>query len=308
MQIINTGGAPSEEEATPVTQAKAPPKEPWQTDMTNQLVKDAKAWAEDHGVPAWEIGRWLRDQMNTYYAWVMPYVLTDEAFRTQRDAIPEGMSAATPKGTTGAFINGLANPYTQPGIDAIYNLLKSKIDLSLPGFAGGSTPSPSGGYGGGYRAPTAGEIRQQFDMDKLTADAQKLARAYLVEDLPDPRGIASAYVNAIVASGGKQNIDYQTFVTERLKKTARWTQIQRGNSEGIDPLEYVSQYATAALAALGGNRGEGISDVVGEGAALGAAPGAFNDRLMREDAVRNQTGFINGLEQRLGAVNKVLRG
>jgi hypothetical protein len=145
-------------------------------------------------------------------------------------------------------------------------------------------------------------------MDKLTADAQKLARAYLVEDLPDPRGIASAYVNAIVASGGKQNIDYQTFVTERLKKTARWTQIQRGNSEGIDPLEYVSQYATAALAALGGNRGEGISDVVGEGAALGAAPGAFNDRLMREDAVRNQTGFINGLEQRLGAVNKVLRG
>lgn len=317
-QLIDTGGGftgTGDEEADvalpPISGSKRPidstfDSNDWRIKVQTQLVADIKDWAELNGVPGWQMDSWLRDEMSTFLHWVEPYVLTDDKYWDISKSIPEGTGAINAKSVQTAFYEGLANPHQPDGLNAIYNLLKQKIDTYVPGFATGVAPKSSGGSGS--RAPTAGEIRQQFDLDKLTDDAQSLARAYLVEDHPDPRGIAKAYVDAIVSSGGKQALDYQTFVLNRLKKTARWTTIQRNNKSGVDPLEYVSKYAQAALSALGGNRGLGVSDVVGEGAALAAAPGAFQDRLMREDSIRNQSGFINGLEERLSGVSKILRG
>lgn len=281
----------------------------WRVKLQTQLAADIRKFAEDAGYPAFTMESWLRDQMDTLQKYLEPFVLTPEALHDISVGTPEGAGAISPTAVKLPFYNGLANPHIPEGLNAIYDMAKNWIGQTFPGFVG-AAPSGGGGGGGGggARQPTPGEIRQQFDLNMLTDQVQTMARQFLVEDIPDPRSIASAYVDAIVSSGGKQKIDFSTFVEGRLLKTARAAQVYRNKPEGIDHLQYIQPYAQAALGALGGNRGAGISQVVGEGAALGAAPGAFAERLKREDAVRNQSGFINGIEKRMSGISKVLRG
>lgn len=147
-----------------------------------------------------------------------------------------------------------------------------------------------------------------FDLDALTRQAQQLGRGYLIEDIEDARSIASAYVDSIVKSGGEQKIDFDTFVINQLKKNDRWTQLYRNKPDGVDELQYVSQYAAIAQQMLGGNRGKGIGDVVSQGAALGSSPADFQSRLMREETVQHSSAFINSLEGRMRGVRNILRG
>lgn len=280
----------------------------WRMKIQTQLAADLRAFAEKAGYPAFTLDSWLRDQMDSLMRWVEPFVLTQDALNEIRASIPEGSAGGPATAVTAPFYEGLANPHVPEGLTHIYGLLRDKIAIQFPGFSGDTGGGAGGGGGGGSRLPTSSEIRQMYDMDQLTDQAQKLARAYLVEDHPDPRGIAKAYVDAVVSSKGQQKIDFTTFVKGRLERTPRWQQIQRGNKTGIDPLEYVSRYAQQALQTLGGNRGQGIGDVAAEGAALGGAPGTFQKRLEREDAVRNQSTFISGLEKRISGIANVLRG
>ena len=325
MQAIDVHGQPKEvDETDAVPEGDNPPPlkgddrpildvvpgGEWRTDVRTALLGDMKTWSEDNDVPSWQMARWMREQMDSWFNWVMPYVLTEDKFNEINSQIPEGANPSDPQNrrvehVQAPTVNGLLNPYSQQGLDGIYNLLKQKIDTFIPGFA---TPVPTRRPGSGTRPPTAGEIRQQFDMQQLTNKAREMGQAYLVEDLPDPGGIAKAYVDRVVSTGGKQQIDYNTFVLERLKKTARWKQIQRGNDGSVDPLQYVTKYASMAQQVLGGNQGKGVGAVAAEGAALGGSTGSFEARLRREDAVRNQSTFIGELEARMSELKGILRG
>ena len=166
------------------------------------------------------------------------------------------------------------------------------------------------GSGSGSRRPTASDIRNMFDEDELTEAAHKMWGAYLVEDNPEARNIAREYINAIVASGGEQELDFQTFVLNKIRGDARHNMLYRNKPEGMDELQYITPYTQAAATVIGGagRPGATANDVAAGGAALGATSDAFRDRLARTPQHQQTKGFINGLEQRVRDVKNVLRG
>jgi len=166
------------------------------------------------------------------------------------------------------------------------------------------------GSGSGSRRPTASDIRNMFDEDELTEAAHKMWGAYLVEDNPNSRNIAREYINAIVASGGEQELDFQTFVLNKIRGDARHNMLYRNKPEGMDELQYISPYTQAATAAIGGGGRPGgtANDIASAGAALGSSASAFNSRLARAPEQQQSTSFINSLEQRVRGVRNVLRG
>lgn len=160
------------------------------------------------------------------------------------------------------------------------------------------------GSGSGRRGPTAAEIRASFDLDLLTNRANELWQTLVLEDNAQARAQAKAYVEAIVRNP-EQKLDFDTFIEEQAKKTARFGSIYRNLPNGMNPRQYMAPYI--AMASQFAAPGE-VNDLAIGGAQFGADPAAFRARLGRTDAVTSSAPFIQGLENRMRDLSGVLRG
>jgi len=200
---------------------------------------------------------------------------------------------------------------TSTGLNALFNISRNWLishDANLgrvARLAGGTQPTRSG-RGGGGRGPTAAEIRQQFDLDQLSNSANDLWRAHLLEESDDPRGIAKAYVDAVVATGGQQKIDFATFVRSRIEKTSRYASIYRSKPESVGALDHLTPYHQTARQVMG-STDEAAEAAIG-GAQFGASGASFAARLSRTDAATSSAPYIQSLEQRMNALSGVLKG
>jgi hypothetical protein len=161
-----------------------------------------------------------------------------------------------------------------------------------------------GGGGGGSRALTPEEIRNQFDLDQLSARADRIKQGLVLETFKDPRGIARAYVDAVVAGKGEKKIDFDTFVEERVKETGRFKSIYRNLPPGMDPRQYIAPLYQQAMAVA---PREAEARTIGA-AQFGASAQQFQQRLNRTDAVTGSAPFINKMQTRLGQLKGILRG
>lgn len=177
-------------------------------------------------------------------------------------------------------------------------------DTWQTGSGGSSSRSSSGG--GGPRLPTEAEIRQQFDLDQLAAQAQNIWRGTLLEELDDPRGLARRYVDAVVASRGQQKIDFNTWVDKRTEETARSASIYKNKPESMSKAQFITPYLNNAQQVMGAtNEAAGVA--IG-GAQFGASAQSFQERLKRTDQVTGSSPFINQLEARMSDLRKVFKG
>jgi hypothetical protein len=311
-------GGPPDYGDPPTYEAPPPPYN------ITELLKDIRGWlgnfAKAANVPDgpllnwWESG--AKDQL---YSHLGSIIATDRDWDAYVGDGPGGRGPTGDSDTLqnfgGLYVNGKINPYTIQGSQLIESAALGWMDRQLPGFgqfvANRFSGSGSGrGRSSGSRKPTAGEIRAQFDEAELTDAVTGMGQAYLVEELDDAGVWAKAYIEEHVRTGGEKKIDFETFVKDRMKKTARWQMIYRNKPQGVDELEYMKPYTQAALSAMGGASGNvsHVSGVVAGGAALGSSEAAFMSRLKRTDQVRNSSGFISGLEDRLQNVSGILRG
>lgn len=290
----------------------------WKKDLRDAVRLDLRSFARAAGAPSWYFDSWFDQNADNLMNWASQFVLTPDIQQAVRESTtfessmieraPVGVNAMHPTADSVPDLSGLLDPFSPDGMGQLRNISANWLTQYVPGFGDFiNNTSFSGGGGGGSRKPTAAEIRAQFDLDHLTRIAQETGRQYLVEDLDDPRAIAQAYVDKVVATGAEQDINYETFLINRIKKTDRWAQIYRNKPEGVNELNYIQPFAQSAMQALGGNRGQGISKVVGEGAALGGSAQSFSARLAKEDVVKNSSGFIAGLEKTMSSVSNILR-
>lgn len=126
----------------------------------------------------------------------------------------------------------------------------------------------------------------------------------MLEGFDDPRSIARAYVEKIVAGKGQVKIDFDTFVDQQVKETGRFKSIYRNLPEGMDPRQYMAPlYAQAAQAAPN----EAEARAIGA-AQFGASASQFQERLNRTDAVTGSSPYIKRLGARMTQLKGVLRG
>ena len=167
-------------------------------------------------------------------------------------------------------------------------------------------PRPGcGSTGSGSRGPTAQEIRDQFDLDKLTRRATDIWRTTLLTDEVDTRRMARAYIDAIVKSGGTKEIDFPEFITKKAEATDRFASIYRSKPSSMSTSEYLSPYFQAAASVAG--PGE-AAEIAIQGAQFGADPKAFSARLNRTDAATSSSAFVNSLHSRLSDLNTLFGG
>jgi len=282
----DTGAAGAEEEREPSLGEAFD----WQTQFRKDMVTQAESWASKFGVPKFIVDALVRDNIDA----ATGYMIDQQKQRgTAYGYIPEG----DPSRDSFDF-----NEYNRMWQDGL-NFFTMRTGYDFAGIG-----KPRGGSGSGR--PTAAQLRNMFDIDQLTEDASKMWGAYLLEDSKDARSIANEYVDAIVASGGQQELDYQTFVLNKIRATNRHSLLYQNKPEGMDELQYVAPYAQAATSVIGGGgqAGRTANDVAASGAALGASSSAFSSRLARTPEHQQSQGFINGLEQRVRDVKNVLRG
>ncbi len=262
----------------------------WQAQFRKDMVTQAESWASKFGVPKFIVDATIRDNIDA----ATSYMIDQQKQRgTAYGYIPEGDPSRD------AFSMQEYGRMWQDGL----NFFTMQTGYDFAGIG-----KPRGGSGRGR--PTAAQLRNMFDIDQLTEDANKMWGAYLLEDSKDARSIATEYVDAIVASGGEQELDYQTFVLNKIRATNRHSLLYTNKPEGMDELQYVQPYAQAATSVIGGGgqTGRTANDVAASGAALGASSSAFSSRLARTPEHQQSQGFINGLEQRVRGIKNVLRG
>jgi len=200
--------------------------------------------------------------------------------------------------------------YQTQGLTSLINIAFKWFTNKIPALRGldafTDPGGSSGGGGGGGSGMTAADIRAQFDLDQLSNEVSKMTRAYLLTEPKDPRGIARAFVEAVVANPA-QKLDFNTFVQGRLQADPRWSTIYKLKPKSMDPLQYVSQYTQAATQMLGSNSGVDWSEQAFNAAGLGADPQAWNSRLQRSDRYTAQAPFVAKLQQRVSGLRHVLR-
>ena len=200
---------------------------------------------------------------------------------------------------------------TVPGFNAVVRnargFLRSKwsaITEVWQGIESGST-SGSGGGSGARKFPTEEEIRQQFDVDQLALSAQNTWRGLLLDENADPRALAREYVDAVVATKGQQKLDFNTFVINRAKNSARYGAIYKNKPASMTEGQFISPYLQAAQQVVGST--DEATELGMKGAMFGASSPAFQARLQRTDAVTQSAPFITGMENRLTDLRKVFR-
>jgi len=196
---------------------------------------------------------------------------------------------------------------TQDGINALLEHARNwwKIEISDPRFSESWGSGRKRGGGGGSRLPTEAEIRQQFDLDALAEGVQNVWRGTLLTENSDPRGLARQYVDAVVATKGQQEIDFNTFVMTRARGQARYASIYKNKPTSMNEQQFLQPYFQAASSIAGPL--EGAELAIG-GAQFGATGAQFEERLRRTDAMTGSAPFINSLEGRMQSLNSVLKG
>ncbi len=268
----------------------------WRTKFRTDAVSHVEKWAEDFGVNKFALDAWVRDSMDSTLSYILHNVFAPNSWRQS----PGGKNIDTVVGW---------EPTTPQDWDQIWAAGLAKLSMGL-GFDLSSPPSKGGSGSRGPRAPSAQDIRNMFDEDELTEAVNDLWQGWLVEEAPDGRKLAKAYINEIVRTKGQEEIDFQTFVTNKIKKTSRYNLIYQNKPGGVSEQQFLQPYVQSAQRIMGGGQGQetAVADVAAGGAALGASGEAFGQRLNRTSAVQNSQGFIRGLEDRVRGVSNLLRG
>ena len=268
----------------------------WRTKFRTDAVGAVEKWAEEFGVSKFALDAYVRDQMENTLSYILQNVFAPNSWRQS----PGGKNIDTVVGW---------EPTTPQDWDQIWAAGLASLSMGL-GFDISSPPSKGGSGSRGARGPTAAEIRDSFDEDELTDATNNIWQGWLVEDAPEARKLAKAYINEIVRTKGQQEIDFNTFITNKIKKTSRYGLIYQNKPDGVSEQQYLQPYVQSAQAIMGGGQGnqQAMSDVAVGGAALGASGEAFRNRLGRTSAVQNSQGFIRGLEDRVRGVSNLLRG
>lgn len=178
-------------------------------------------------------------------------------------------------------------------------------DSSLAPFEDSNFSPGGGGRGrGGPRGLTPEEIRNSYDIEQLAARADTVKKGLVLEGFADPRGVARAYVDKIVAGKGKVKIDFDTFVDTQVKETGRFKSIYRNLPPGMDPRQYMAPiYQQAQMAAPR----EAEARAIGA-AQFGASAAQFQARLNRTDAVTGSAPYLAKLGNRMSQLRGVFRG
>lgn len=282
----------SEEKAPKTAAEKFGDPLAWAAYVNDLIERDMEAFAEIYGIDERMLMGWYQANAGGMFDYIETQALTG------RGASAQGF--------------GSVPGDTQLELHSLYEIAKNWLTIRSPElkkmYTGDFGPRVSGGgsgrRGSGSRGPTADEIRAQFDLDQLSEEVNKMYRAYLLTDSPSARGIATAYVDAIVKNPD-QKLDFQTFVLNRIRGEARHKSIYRNKPDSVDEIEYLRPYMQSAMSML---RPQNAEEAAIAGAQFGADPNAFAARLMRSDEVTGSAPFINAMEQRVSSVSKVFRG
>lgn len=266
----------------------------WAAYVNDLIETDLESFAEIYGIDERMLMGWYQANAGGMFDYIETQALTG------RGASAQGF--------------GSVPGDTQLELHSLYEIAKNWLTIRSPElkkmYTGDFGPRVSGGGSGrrgsgrGRGGPTADEIRAQFDLDQLSEEVNKMYRAYLLTDSPSARGIATAYVDAIVKNPD-QKLDFQTFVLNRIRGEARHKSIYRNKPDSVDEIEYLRPYMQSAMSML---RPQNAEEAAIGGAQFGADPNAFAARLMRSDEVTGSAPFINAMEQRVSSVSKVFRG
>ena len=165
--------------------------------------------------------------------------------------------------------------------------------------------SGGSGRGRGSSGPTAQDIRNQFDVAQLAKQVEDMWFTYLLDEAPNPREIASEYVNEIVRTRGEKKIDFKTFVEQKIEKTPRFASIMKNKPAGMNPAQYLQPYFQRAQQVL--RPDDAVAASVG-GAQFGADAATFDERLRRSNEFRTSAPFMESIEGRLRSLKGVLKG
>lgn len=269
---------------------------PWQEYVYGRIFDDVASWAEQIGENPATYVTWLEGQM--------PHLLYHVDNIISPSNNPELHKAAP--GYQGGFLD------SPQGLEYIYGLALSWVrskDARFSGLSAGSGRGSGGGRrggggGGGRRGPTAAEIRAQFDLDQLADRVNNIWFQNVLTEANDPRGIAEAYVEAIVRNP-EQKLDFDTFVQKRVEGTSRFKTIYRRKPKGMDPATFMQPLFQMAQQAAGPEQAAELS--IGA-AQFGGDPNAFRERLGRTDVSGNRAPFMQSMERRMNNISSVLKG
>ncbi len=299
-----TGAKEEEEDKGPLTFDEENPFD-WRTKFRTDAVSAVEKWAEEFGVSKFALDAYIRDNMQLALDYINKNVMKPNSILAGRINKFEG------GGQSPFTYRGEQNwvPETPSDWDQIWQAGMAAFSMQL-GFDLSSPPSKANSTGRGSRGPTAQEIRNMVDVDQLTDAANTIWQGWLVEDAPEARKLAKAYVDEVVRTKGENEIDFQTFITNKIKKTNRYGLIYQNKPDGVSEQQYLQPYVQSARQIMGGGQGQetAVSDVAVGGAALGASGDAFGARLNRTAGVQNSAGYISGLEDRVRGVSNLLRG
>lgn len=152
---------------------------------------------------------------------------------------------------------------------------------------------------------TPTEIRNQYDLTAMAGSVNDVWRLLLLESNPDARQMASDYVEAMVATRGEKAIDFETFIRERAKETARYASIYRKKPDSHSEEQFLQPYFQAAQQRL---RPMNAARTAIGGAQFGADAGTFQARLDRSNESITSAPFIQALGARVESLNGVLKG
>lgn len=259
----------------------------WQDMLLARLKKEIPAIAEAFGESPAAYSAWLQQIFPTMLGAVEKSISSDYLAPLNLTATPQGFE----------FIYGIATNWLSAK-DGRLGMAFENREAWASGGGGG------GGRGGGAGRPTAAQIRANFDIDQLSAQVSEIFRGTILDEAKDPRGIASAYVEAIVKNP-EQKLDFQTFVENQAKATPRYASLYRNKPEGLGDAQYLMPYLNSAMQAA---RPKEAVNIAAGGAQLGADPAAFRSRLNRTNATVTSAPFISSMENRLTTLNRVLKG
>lgn len=274
----------------------------WRSKFRTDMVSQVEKWADALGVSKFALDSLVRDNMDGALSYITRNVIMPNRQSATRIDYGEGVLQQV---DTGSWQPETSQDWQQIwNAGLLYYSALAGVDLA------GINQASRGSRGSGRRGPTAAELRNMFDEDQLTDAVQSMWGAYLLEETPEARAIAKQYIEAIVSTGGEKEIDFETFVKGRIRKTARHKLIYQNKPEHLDELQYIGPYAQMAGQVLGGASGNQqiVGDLAAGAAALGASQEAFAGRLQRTDQFTGTKGFIGGLEERVRNVRNVLRG
>lgn len=301
--LQTTPGSEEEEKEAPkpganLTGSLLGPEFDWRTRFRTEALAISLKLAQEWGIPDFTMEAFIRDNIDGALN-AMRAGMT----RTQVEFdLEEGVGRQVPRERPLSAVE-----WNRAWKDGLMFFSEAS---GLPFFSASQGGSSGRGSGSGSRGPTAAEIRQSFDENQLTKAVEEYWGAYLLEDAPNARAIARGYIDAVVATGAQQELDFETFVVGRIEQTARYRQLYANKPEGKTALEYITPYTNMATQVLGGSAGnkKQLGSIVAGGAALGSSPDAFAERLKRTDAVKDSPGFIRSLEDSVAEVRGVLRG